>query len=85
MRMKVWSPRGTSDESPLWRDLETQAKTLETMARTIRKDLARRNPTMTITALGNLMRQSQTAYDEVGQLLGEAGRPTATKAPAFEV
>ena len=74
-------PRGADDRRDgetgksaegLWRDLDEHVRTLEAIARTIRQDVSRRNATTASTALGNLMRQSQQAYDEVGRLLGEA-------------
>jgi hypothetical protein len=59
-------------DNPVWRDLDEHARALEAMARAIRIDVARRNATTASAALGNLMRQSQQAYDDVGQLLDEA-------------
>ena len=66
--------RTVGAESPVWRDVDDHARALEAMARAIRQDVAKRNATTASAALGNLMRQSQQAYDEVGQLLEEAAR-----------
>jgi hypothetical protein len=86
MRVRMWGIRGAdrrgderrreepagAEEHPVWRDLDEHARALEAMARAIRQDVARRNATTASAALGNLMRQSQQAYDDVGQLLEEA-------------
>ena len=72
-------PDGTPGMEGLWRDLDEHARALEAMARAIRQDVSRRNATTASAALGNLMRQSQQAYDEVGRLLGEATASTPTK------
>jgi hypothetical protein len=90
MRVRVWRVRGAEhkriDESPVWRDLEAQARELEAMARAIRTDVARRNADTASRALGHMMRQSQQALDQVGALRTEP-QPTrpAIKAPAFEI
>jgi hypothetical protein len=84
MRVKVWRTLGDDgpgrpDENPRWRDLDERAQALEAMARAIRQDVARRNAGTASQALGNLMRQSQQAYDEVGELLGETATVPARK------
>ena len=70
---------GLRPEKPLWRDLDEHVRTLEAMARVLRQDVSRRNASTASAALGNLMRQSQQAYDEVGQLLQEAAHHTPNK------
>ncbi len=70
---------GQGGENPLWRDLDEHARALEAMARVIRQDVSRRNATTASAALGNLMRQSQQAYDEVGRLLQEVTPHTPDK------
>jgi len=89
MRVKMWRLRG-ADRRPdasdgagagsetLWRDLDEHARALEAMARAIRQDVSRRNASTASAQLGNLMRQSQQAYDEVGQLLAEAAAASST-------
>jgi hypothetical protein len=81
MRVKMWRLRGADEQhgpeagqgaEGLWRDLDEHARALEAMARAIRLDVSRRNASTASTSLGNLMRQSQQAYDEVGRLLGAA-------------
>jgi hypothetical protein len=89
MRVKVWRTLGDSpdraDENPRWRDLDEHARALEAMARAIRQDVARRNAGTASQTLGNLLRQSQQAYDEMGQLLGEAATPAPARKRMVEM
>ena len=101
MRVRIWRLRGAdrrldtrgSDDrreadgqsAELWRDLDEHVRTLEAIARTIRQDVSRRNANTASAALGNLMRQSQQAYDEVGRLLGEAAAHAAPSKRVTEV
>ncbi|MBI3516130.1 MAG: hypothetical protein HY060_19025 [Proteobacteria bacterium] len=89
MRVKVWrslgAGRGQAEENPLWHDLDEHARALEAMARAIRQDVAKRNASTASAALGNLMRQSQQAYDEVGQLLDKAAAAAPTTKRMVEI
>ncbi len=94
MRVRVWRARGDerqgddrrqSTEDPAWRELEAHARSLEAMARAIRVDVSKRNATTASTQLGNLMRQSQQAYDDVGRLLGAAAAATDPKKRMVEI
>jgi len=86
MRVRVWSVRGGRKvEHPIWRDLEEHARELEAVARAIRHDVAHRDASTASRALDHMIRQSQHAYDQVSELLGEPARPPAAKPSPVEL
>jgi hypothetical protein len=81
MRVRVWSVRGGQRkvEHPIWRDLEEHARELEAIARAIRHDVANRDASTASRALDHMIHQSQHAYEQVSELLGNPARPPAVE------
>jgi len=87
MRVRVWSVRGGGRkvEHPIWRDLEEHARELEAIARAIRHDVAHRDASTASRALDHMIHQSQHAYDQVSELLGQPAPKPAAKSSSVEL